>query len=138
VTTGPRSAISATDLALVAVGGAVGASLRWAVLATIGISGGFPWWTLVVNVVGCLGLGLLVRAERSAGLGLGTGLCGGLTTFSTFSVEVAELLDQGRAVVAAGYVGASLVLGLAAVLAGRWLVSSDPDPLAPGATAVNT
>lgn len=106
-------------MALVAAGGAAGASVRWVVGAgTVG-EGAFPWWTLLVNVAGCLLLGLLVGAEGSWRLGLGTGFCGGLTTFSTFSVEVAALLDAGEVGTAATYLAASLVLGILAFVGGR-------------------
>lgn len=77
------------SLLLVAVGGAAGASARWAVAARIGT----PRATLLVNVLGSLLLGLLagaewLRQEPSAWALLATGFCGALTTFSTFAVEV--------------------------------------------------
>jgi fluoride exporter len=82
----------------------------------------------VVNVVGCLLLGYvaarLTRAAHQAVLwrdGLGTGFCGGLTTFSTLMVEVVEMLRRDRIVVAAVYVAVSLALGFAAYELGRRL-----------------
>ena len=107
-------------LALVAIGGAAGAVIRWA-LADAWTVDSFPWPTLIVNVVGCALLGVFtadgmpVRAQRL----LATGFCGGLTTFSTLSVEVVRLLDAGSAVVAAIYVAASVILGLAAFVSAR-------------------
>lgn len=83
--------------------------------------GAFPWWTLLVNVAGCLLLGVLVRAGRTALLAGGVGFCGGLTTFSTFSVEIAALVDGGDAAVAVAYLLVSLVLGAVAYAAGREL-----------------
>lgn len=104
---------------LVAVGGAIGATARWAVVSAAADGSGFPWWTLAVNVAGCLVLGALAgRSDRVVAL-VGVGVCGGLTTFSTFSVELAGLLDDGRAGVAVAYLVASLVLGVAGVVAGR-------------------
>ena len=107
-------------LALVAIGGAAGAVIRWA-LADAWIVDSFPWPTLIVNVVGCALLGVFtadgipVRAQRL----LATGFSGGLTTFSTLSVEVVRLLDDGSAIVAVVYVAASVILGLAAFIAAR-------------------
>ena len=86
-------------------------------------AGGWPWATFVVNLTGSFILGwvaaTLHRGRRRAFLA--TGFCGALTTFSTFQLELLELLDRGRVAVAASYAGASLVLGLAAVLVARRL-----------------
>ncbi len=112
---GPRSALDPRGLALLAVGGAAGATVRWAVVTLAGTDGSFPWWTLLVNVVGCLLLGLLLGASERTRLALGVGFCGGLTTFSTFTVEVATLLDGGSVATAVAYVVVSAVLGTAAV-----------------------
>ena len=81
-----------------------------------------------MNVAGCLGLGLLVSSGPRARLMLGVGFCGGLTTFSTFSFEVASLLDDGEPFRAAGYVGLSLVLGVAAFVSARRVVVRDAGP----------
>lgn len=113
-----RSAIPASSLALVGAGGAAGAGVRWAVLELSGASGSFPWWTLAVNVLGCLLLGMLLGVSERVRLPAGVGFCGGLTTFSTFSVEVATMLDDGDVGLAAGYLGTSLALGVVAFLAG--------------------
>ncbi len=118
VTAGLRSALDTRSLALVAVGGAVGATVRWAVITLAGTDGAFPWWTLLVNVVGCIGLGMLTGADRSAILVGGVGFCGGLTTFSTFAVEVAVLIDDGRPAIGGMYVIASVVTGVAAFVFG--------------------
>ena len=106
---------------LVAAGGAGGAGLRWAVVEATDAAGRFPWVTLLINVAGCLLLGLLRQRGASAKALLGTGFAGGLTTFSTLSVEVAGLLDDGHGSVALSYVVASLVAGVGAVLVGRRL-----------------
>jgi len=81
----------------------------------------FPWPTLLVNLVGCGVLGILMgyRARTSTLLLFGTGLCGGLTTFSTFAVEVADLLRQDDNVLGLAYLAASVVGGLAAFRGGR-------------------
>ena len=106
---------------LVAAGGAAGAAVRWAVVGGTASDGHFPWPTLVVNLVGCLVVGLLLGADRSVVLVAGIGFAGGLTTFATFSLELALLLDRGDAATALVYVGASLAGGVIAVLVGqRW------------------
>jgi CrcB protein len=81
---------------------------------------GFPWATLAVNVAGCAVLGLVVvLSERALPSWyfrplLGTGFCGGLTTFSTFAVEIDLLIRAGHPATAAAYLVASIVIGLAA------------------------
>ena len=104
---------------LVAAGGVAGAGLRWAVLTTLVEGGAFPWATLLANVVGCLVVGLLAGAAGSTRALLGIGFAGGLTTFSTFTVETALLLDDVRPGMAVAYVTASVLSGVAAVVGGR-------------------
>ncbi|WP_129841655.1 fluoride efflux transporter CrcB [Streptomyces sp. RFCAC02] len=107
---------------LVAVGGMVGAPLRYltdrAVQARTG--GTFPLGTLTANVAGCLVLGLLTGAAVGARtqLLLGTGLCGALTTYSTFSYETLRLAEQGSRLLASANVAASVLAGLGATFAG--------------------
>ena len=111
---------------LAALGGAIGALARWALAEAIPASpAGWPWATLLVNLLGCLLLGLLVAAlaERAPGSPwvrpfLGVGVLGGFTTYSTFAVDAVLLADGGAVVLAAGYVLASVVGGLLAVVAG--------------------
>lgn len=114
-----------SHLALVGIGGALGATIRWAI-AELWTVTDFPWATLVINVLGCALLGRLSSADRSTETArfLGGGFCGGLTTFSTLSVEVVTLLDRGDSATAAVYLGASVVLGVAAYVASRTLVAS--------------
>lgn len=112
------------NLLLVAVGGAGGAVARHLVgLALAGAALRFPWGTLLVNVAGSLALGALVGATpplHPARLLLGVGVCGGFTTFSTYSVETLALLERGATGRAAAYALASVALGLAAAAAGLW------------------
>ena len=106
----------------VMVGGAIGAGARHLVgqilLARLGP--GFPWWTLSVNIAGSLLMGLLIgRLARSGGsdqarLFLGVGVLGGFTTFSSFSMEFWTLFERGQMAQAAAYVGASVIIGIAA------------------------
>ncbi|WP_435969985.1 fluoride efflux transporter CrcB [Streptomyces sp. Qhu_M48] len=112
---------------VVAVGGALGASARYgAALLWPTPEGAFPWTTFAVNASGCALLGVLMvlLTERAAAPHpllrpfLGTGLCGGFTTFSTYSLESERLLSAGEPVRGLLYLGATVVTALAAVLAG--------------------
>lgn len=115
----------------IAIGGALGAVLRHVVsMQMIRLSGpGFPWGTLSVNVVGSLLMGVLAALllrRGDAGLAhfapfLMTGILGGFTTFSAFSLETLVLIERGRAGLALAYAGGSVIAGLAAVFAGIWL-----------------
>lgn len=87
--------------------------------------GQWPWATFAVNLVGCLLLGYFVTRlqERLPVTAyrrpfLGTGLCGGLTTFSTFQLELLRMIDRGDLVLAVAYVAASLLAGFAGVMIG--------------------
>ncbi len=101
---------------LVAVGGAAGASTRWGVSEIVPVGhGDFPWATLLVNVVGCLLVGVAAqRMVRGSDLWHAciTGGLGGLTTYSAFAVETRHLLDDGHSSLAFAYVAVSLVTGL--------------------------
>lgn len=117
-------------LVLVAAGGAVGAGLRHLVnLATLRLFGSaFPWGTLTVNVVGSLAMGLFMawlvrRTGSSAELRLlvATGLFGGFTTFSAFSLDFAVLYERGALMQAFSYVAASVLLSIGALFIGLWV-----------------
>lgn len=110
----------------VALGSAVGGASRFVLSSFIQQrTGTFPLGTLIVNITGSLALGFLLRyalgstsvsAETRALLT--TGFCGGYTTFSTFSYETMQLIDDGDYRRAATYVGLSVVLSLAATFLG--------------------
>ena len=110
---------------LVVLGAAVGAPARWWVDQWIQgrRDSVFPLGTLLINVSGSLLLGVILGiASRTEGAGwwvslLGTGFCGGYTTFSTFGLETVQLLDDGAWRTALLNVGASVVVGLAAAFA---------------------
>ena len=113
-------------LLLVLVGGAVGAPLRYLADGWVSRRAGpaLPWGTLAVNVAGSFLLGVLAAASPTWLITLGgTGLCGALTTFSTFSFETVRLLEEGRLRSALLNVLASVALGLAAAALG-WCVST--------------
>ncbi|MFD5316891.1 fluoride efflux transporter CrcB [Streptomyces sp. NPDC127098] len=107
---------------LVIGGGVVGAPLRYLTDRAVQRrhDSVFPWGTLTVNVTGCLILGALTGAAPSDELRLllGTGLCGALTTYSTFSYECLRLAEAGAWTLATANVLLSVALGLAATFAG--------------------
>ncbi|BCL32698.1 fluoride efflux transporter CrcB [Streptomyces aurantiacus] len=112
-------------VAVVAVGGAAGASARYgAALLWPAQPGAFPWTTFWVNVVGCFVIGVFMvlitgvwAAHRLVRPFFGTGVLGGFTTFSTYAVDIQRLLDEGRPLTALAYLAATLVTALAAVWA---------------------
>ncbi len=115
---------------LVAIAGALGAVLRLVVDGECKHRFGWstPWQTTIINVTGSFVLGVLAGLVTGAGLGtdwqvvLGTGFCGGYTTFSTASVETVNLLRAGRTAAGVVYAAVSLVISLAACAAGLGLV----------------
>lgn len=112
----------------VALGGALGASARY--LTNAGmlrlVGPGFPWGTVTVNVIGSFLMGALVIAlaqvfgNRFAPL-LMTGVLGGFTTFSAFSLDAVTLWEGGRPELAAAYVAGSVLLSITALVAGLFI-----------------
>ncbi|MFD2738063.1 fluoride efflux transporter CrcB [Sulfitobacter aestuarii] len=118
-----------STLTLVALGGAIGASLRYlcsvAMLRLTG-PGEFPLAILSVNILGSLLMGVFVIVTAQRGLApLGpfvmTGLLGGFTTFSAFSLETVTLIERGQFASAGLYVALSVVLSVAGLFIGLWL-----------------
>jgi CrcB protein len=120
---------------LVFIGGGIGAAARHGVnIAAARVGGiGFPWGTLTVNILGSFVMGLLAaflafKADASwtqnTRLFLTTGILGGFTTFSAFSLDTALLWERGQFGVAAGYVAMSVGASIAALFLGLWLVRS--------------
>ncbi|HUP86180.1 MAG TPA: fluoride efflux transporter CrcB [Acidimicrobiales bacterium] len=112
---------------LIAVAGAAGALTRYAVASAVGVRA-FPWSTLSINVVGSFLLGILLqsapgRLSDDVRTGLAVGFLGAFTTFSTFSYESVAMIRDGRAAVAALYVVASVISGMAAAAVG-WRVGA--------------
>lgn len=109
-------------LSQVALGGAIGAMARYltSVAALRLLGAGFPWGTLIVNVLGSFLMGLLVvlLAQRDAtrlAPFLMTGILGGFTTFSAFSLDALALYERGETMLAGFYVAASVLLSLSAM-----------------------
>jgi CrcB protein len=115
-----------TAILAVALGGAVGALLRYAVSHFIQQSGGvhIGYSTLAVIVSGALALGFLARmyapphGSHVAFLALTVGLCGGYTTFSTFTLEMFTLVERGQVVRAISYAFVSVMFSYAALALG--------------------
>ena len=113
----------------VGAGSFIGGIARYLVsLAMKGISKGFPWATLLVNLLGCLIIGLLLgflsrnaSESTSWGLFLTVGLCGGFTTFSTFSKEALTMLQTGQIWGFASYIALSILAGIALVALGYYI-----------------
>ncbi|MFF4487122.1 fluoride efflux transporter CrcB [Streptomyces sp. NPDC001544] len=111
---------------LVALGGALGAPLRYLIDRTVQAHHDttFPWGTFAANITGSVILGVLTGAALSGAASqdvqdlLGIGLCGALTTYSTFSYETLTLVEAGARFFAVANVAASVVGGLGAVFLG--------------------
>lgn len=118
---------------LVFLGGGIGAAARHGVNvgAARFLGTAFPWGTLTVNVVGSLAMGLIAAwfafrvdagLTQHTRLFLTTGVLGGFTTFSAFSLDAAVLWERGTIGIAALYVAGSVVLSILALFAGLWMV----------------
>ncbi|MGB3722237.1 MAG: CrcB family protein [Pacificimonas sp.] len=125
--------IPLSHLALVALGGGIGAGGRFlAVHWTNHLVArpGFPWGTFAVNLIGSALIGALVMATIEQGgssrtrLFLITGVLGGFTTFSAFSLELSEMLIDRRFAPAAAYAGGSVILCVLGTLTGAFLMKA--------------
>ena len=120
------------SLFIVGIGSFFGGALRYYISTLIRncSNQGFPWGTLAVNLLGCFVIGLLFAVFQRSGtthsswcLLLTTGLCGGFTTYSTFANESIQMLQGGNFIGFASYIAASIILGLALVVLGYWIVN---------------
>jgi fluoride exporter len=116
---------------LVALGGAIGSVSRYSILLLLGIRP-FPLATLLINILGSFVIGLVIamslKSEPFANNWrpfLATGLCGGFTTFSAFSLENLQLLQTGKYFLCAFYIFASLLFGILAAWLGYKLIISN-------------
>lgn len=114
----------------VGAGGFIGSVCRYLIgLLPVSPSNGFPVKTLAINVIGAFLIGLIVAlAAKNSSLNprlvlmLKAGFCGGFTTFSTFALDISDLMKGGSWTVAVAYMAASMVLGIAAVVIAQMLV----------------
>lgn len=121
------------NIALVAVGGAIGASIRHLAngLALRLVGSSFPWGTMAINIVGSLIMGVFIEvlarrfnASNELRLFVATGILGGFTTFSAFSLDFAVLWERGALASALGYALASVIGSILALFLGLWLARS--------------
>ena len=115
-----RPSLPARTLAVVALGGAIGALARYGLQSAFPAApAGFPWAVFGINVAGCLAIGLVyaVAGPRLRPF-LGTGVLGGFTTFSTYAVGVQRDLAAGLPRVALLYAAATVIAALGAACAG--------------------
>ena len=118
------------SIILVGSGSFIGGAVRYLISTAMkGTSAGFPWETLTVNLLGCLLIGLLYglfarfsTIDSNWCLLPTTGVCGGFTTFSTFANESLKMLQTGNTWGFIGYVAASVILGIALVALGYFIV----------------
>ncbi len=114
------------DIVLVGIGSCLGGICRYLISLFIGHpQSGFPWGTFVVNIIGCLLIGVLwgvtsrfQNFAQAFSLLLVVGFCGGFTTFSTFSKEGLAMLQTNSYMLFTSYILGSVVLGIAAVALG--------------------
>ena len=115
------------SLLIVGTGSFIGGAMRyWLSTLMKSVCGqGFPWGTLMVNLLGCFLFGMLFAVfgkssamDNTLYLLLTTGVCGGFTTFSTFANESVQMLQQGNTWGFVGYVATSVVAGLALIALG--------------------
>jgi fluoride exporter len=120
---------------IVFLGAGMGGAMRHGVnvLAARTLGTGFPFGTLAVNIIGSLIMGLLAGyfafrgdASQHWRLFLTTGILGGFTTFSTFSLDTAVLWERGETAMASLYIGASVAVSIAALIAGLLVVRNWP------------
>jgi CrcB protein len=119
----------------VAAGGALGAVMRY--LAAIGsgraFGTDFPWGTLIINVTGSFLIGIFAalfatrwNLPQTVRIFLTVGICGGYTTFSTFSLDTWYLIERGQTLASAAYMIASVALSVGALIAAMQLVRALP------------
>ena len=118
-----------STVSLVALGGAIGAACRY--LMGVGVMGltrpaDFPVAVLSVNVIGSFLMGVFVVAAAQKGLThlspfIITGILGGFTTFSAFSLEAVTLMERGQIAAAGAYVALSVVLSIGGLMLGLWI-----------------
>lgn len=121
------------NLILVMAGGAVGSAGRYMLgrLVLTLYGPGFPWATLLANILGGLVMGLLagvlarfINGGEQIRLLIGVGVLGGFTTFSSFSLETVLMLERGEVATGLAYVAASVIGAIAALWAGLLIVRS--------------
>ncbi len=120
-----------STIAMVGAGGAIGAVARYGVnVGSVHLFGhGFPWGTVIVNVIGSFLMGVLIakfammdNISNDMKTMLTTGVLGAFTTFSTFSLDFVTLVERGEMVSAFGYLAGSVVLSILALFLALWVM----------------
>ncbi|RVC41870.1 MAG: fluoride efflux transporter CrcB [Mesorhizobium sp.] len=122
------------NLLLVVIGGGIGAGIRH--LTNMGalrlVGPNYPWGTMAINILGSFAMGLFIAVLARRGgsnevrLFVATGILGGFTTFSAFSLDFATLWERGATLPAFGYALASVIGAILALFLGLWLARSLP------------
>jgi CrcB protein len=116
------------NLVIVGIGGFIGTAARFVAYQLFKSSAAF-WTTLSVNILGCLLIGIFTGIAAKSGLNqyeklfLTTGVCGGFTTFSAFSIENVKLMQEGKYLLAASYITLSIIAGIASAFLGYKLAN---------------
>ena len=112
---------------MIGIGGGIGAIFRY-LISIVPLKVSFPVQTFVTNILGAILIGVVVEMvagkeiSENWNLFLKVGICGGFTTFSTFSLETYNLIEKGNTGIALGYAILSVVLSVIGVFAGRGIV----------------
>ena len=112
---------------MIGIGGGIGAILRY-LISVVPLKVSFPVQTFVTNILGAILIGVVVEMvagkeiSENWNLFLKVGICGGFTTFSTFSLETYNLIEKGNSWIALGYAVLSVVLSVVGVFIGRGIV----------------
>jgi len=117
------------NILAIGVGGFLGAVFRYLIsLVPVSESFIFPIKTFIINIVGCLAIGIItVFASKSTAVSppmilfLKVGLCGGFTTFSTFALETADLMKSGHTAIAFLYAVLSMLVGVSVIFAAEYI-----------------
>ena len=119
------------SLLIVGTGSFIGGAMRYLLSTYIKNMYGqtFPWGTLVVNLLGCFVFGIIFAlfskhnsTDNTFCLLLTTGICGGFTTFSTFTNESVQMIQNGNIGEFIGYMATSVIVGIALIALGYWIV----------------
>lgn len=122
-----------STIGVVALGGAIGATMRYGVNvgAVHYLGHGYPWSTMIVNIVGSLFMGIMIgkfahmdHVSPELRALLATGFLGAFTTFSTFSLDFVTLWERGAMAQALGYMLVSVVFSILALALGLWIMRS--------------